>query len=62
MIKSNQKSPAEEKMTKSGSISLKKSDAPSLDLPVFYKSGGADFFLKFNYAGFLTPFFLRPEE
>ena len=32
MIKSDQKSPADEKMSKSGSISLEKSDAPSLDL------------------------------
>jgi len=52
-----QKSPADEKMTKSGSISLKKSDAPSPGLPVICTPGGTDFFRAFHYTGFLTPFF-----
>jgi len=56
-----QKSPADEKMTKSGSISLKKSDAPFPGLPGYCNSCGADFFRALHYTGFLTSFFQRPE-
>jgi len=62
VIKSNSKITGREKMTKSAFIPLKKSDVPSLCLPVFYDLYGADFFLTFHYTGFFTPFFQRPER